>query len=323
MDEPATMKPDMPHTNFSSFDSYTVAEVDFDPNAVIGFEDASSPRLWVPVQLIFRKAGGAYAHADLLFDSVVAVLDLQPSTRIASAHPVRLSYLCKADREGDGHEHIHLEFPLTLHQLEFIESRRNGDVAFKIWLSLTVKAFGKPLRPVALSKNAPAASCRVLESYHINADLWLTIPASHWGDRILPGLGFGKIQMVELPAVSLASCEALGGSYAALKRAEYHLKQGAYDDAAGACRIALDPFFEQVDKPNGKGKMPVLKRSWETRLGEATYSWLDKCMSSVKGATNVVHHKATGHFDRFEAQMIFMVTTTLISYAARLLDATE
>ena len=44
---------------------------------------------------------------------------------------------------------------------------------------------------------------------------------------------------------------------------------------------------------------------------------MEKSMAAIKGATNVVHHKPTGHFDRFEAQMLFMITTTLISYAAR------
>lgn len=137
-------------------------------------------------------------------------------------------------------------------------------------------------------------------------------------EKVLPRLGYGKVMAIELPVISIESCKALEHSFKALEKAQRHFSYGMYDDAVGACRVALEQFFEPMDKGDGSGKtIPKLKKSWESQLGKASYEWLNTSISSIKDAANKPHHSANDHFDRFGAQMLLTVTTALISYAAQ------
>lgn len=308
-------------TQFSPIQGVTVAEAEFDPSALLGFEGIAYPRLFLPITLVFSTSGEHFPEKDLLFDSVVATLNLNHDHKVADAIPTQVAGFQRASYKHSTRQTVHFEFPLDYRRMEHIERIRDGDLRFRVWIGLKVTTFKSAVKGVA--GNAGFDSHRLFETQTIQADVYLTIPESHWRKTVLPGIGFGNVQVVELTTVSLESCEALEHSYKALRKAEAHLKLGLYDDSAAACRTALDQFFEYVDKPDGQGKMPKLKKSWEVRLGEASYHWLNKCMSAVKGATNASHHSASSHFDRFEAQMLFLITTGLVSYAARTLDPTE
>jgi hypothetical protein len=95
------------------------------------------------------------------------------------------------------------------------------------------------------------------------------------------------------------------------------------------CRVALDPFFELEKKVETIGgeqtvsRVPVLRRSCETRLGQATYVWLSSALRAIKEAANPVHHSPSAHYDQLESQLILTNTTAFVAYVARTMDTGE
>ena len=147
------------------------------------------------------------------------------------------------------------------------------------------------------------------------------IPQTHWIERVLPAVGYGKVHIVEFPAAPLDACAALDHSFKALKQAEEKHRLGFYDDAAGKCRLAIEPFFDHepiIDptQPESR-KKPVLKKSWETKLGKATHDWLKATLGSIKEASNAPHHSPNEHYSQLDSQMILAVTTAVVAYIAR------
>lgn len=212
--------------------------------------------------------------------------------------------------------YLNIEIPLDAKRIDWLEQHRSGksfDAMLRIYLQ--VQSFGN-------TDHTAEFSSGLLDVSQIQGDIPFIVPDTQWRERVLPGLGYGKVIVVELPAVSLESCAALDHSLKALKKAQKQFSLGLYDETAGSCRVAIDQFFESVDKGDGSGKtIPKLKKSWETKLGAASYQWLDTSLAAIKEAANKPHHSPNNHFDRLGAQMLLMITTALVSYAAQQISA--
>lgn len=206
-----------------------------------------------------------------------------------------------------------IEVPLDLYRAQKIEETRQQNGEFRLDCSLDYMAIWKRGGPTLKPPPDP------IEIYTMAQQINIVIPQSEWIKSILPGLGCDGIKLIEIPMPVMATASGLEMPVLALEKAQQRFKLGLYDDAAAQCRIALDPFFDQEIKADGTGKMPRLKKAWEARLGEATHKWLAESSNAVKWATNSVHHSPSARFDRFEAQMLIMVTATLLSFAARTL----
>lgn len=210
---------------------------------------------------------------------------------------------------------LNVEAPLDARRIEWLERLRAGkSFVGRLHIDLQVQLFGR-------NQHTPEFSCGLLGAPCIQGDIPFTVPDTQWRERVLPGLGYGKVMVVELPVVSLESCAALDHSFKALENAQKQFSLGMYDETAGSCRVALDQFFEQVDKGDSSGKtIPKLKKGWETKLGAVTHQWLDDALGAIKETTNKPHHSPNKHFDRLGAQMLMMITTALVSYAAQQLS---
>ena len=210
---------------------------------------------------------------------------------------------------------LNIEAPIDARRIEWLERQRAGkSFEARLHIDLQVQIFGS-------NQHTPNFAFGLMSVPSIYGDIPLTVPDTQWRERVLPGLGYGKVMVVELPAVSLESCAALDHSFKALENAQKQFSLGLYDETAGSCRVALDQFFEQVKKEEGSDRtIPKLKTSWETRLGTATHQWLDAALGAIKEASNKPHHSPHNHFDRLGAQMLLMVTTALVSYAAQQLS---
>jgi hypothetical protein len=206
-----------------------------------------------------------------------------------------------------------IEIPLDVRRLEWIEQKRSGkSFEATLRIDLHVQCFGSTQHTTEFARDFINVSS-------IQGDISFIVPDTQWREQVLPGLGYGKVMVVELPAVSLDACAALSHSFKALENAQKQFSFGLYDESAGSCRVALEPLIEHTDKGDGSGKtIPKLKRSWETKLGTATYQWLNSSVGAIKEATNKPHHSPNNHFDRLEAQLLLMITTALVSYAARI-----
>lgn len=208
--------------------------------------------------------------------------------------------------------YLNIEIPLDARRIEWLERQRAGkSFEAKLRIDLQVLLFGN-------NQHTPDFSCGLMDASSIQGEINFIVPDTQWRERILPGLGYGKVMVVELPAISLESCAALGHSFKALENAQKQFNLGLYDETAASCRVALDQFFEQVDKGDDSGrKIPKLKKSWESKLGAATHQWLDDSFGAIKEVANKPHHSPHNHFDRLGAQMLLMITTALVSYVGQ------
>jgi len=293
-----------------------IAELDIDVSKLCGTGGAEYPYLVWQLQLALtpRKA----VQTDYAFRSVTAQLYFSGGQKIADARPISLHRVIQGHQAYWGDEYLNFEFPLDARRIEAIERRRQGgSMKFRLDVQIHVDEYGAI--PAHAESKRPAL-------WGLCAVQWLSlqeeiqIPQTDWIERVLPAVGYGKVHILEFPATPLEACAALDHSFKALKQAEEKHRLGFYDDAAGKCRVALDPFFEQelVDPTHPESrKKPVLKKSWETKLGQATHDWLKATLGAIKDAANPPHHSPNEHYSQLDSQMILAVTTAVVAYIAR------
>ncbi len=303
---------------FSSFENYNAVKAEVSEDGLYSSGSRSCPKLTFNLRINIDHGALATHHA-IQLTALEAELCKDGVTFVRSrTHHMQViipgGQMFYKDRQHN------LEFDLDRFQIETLEKMRNGGdlrLGFNAQLQLNKLRL---LNPDSLQKPLEEKIYGHILPYVLNLQTELTVSRDRWTQQILPQLGYGEIHIVELPAVPLESVESFSHSFQALRQAECHHRNGLYDDAAGKCRVALEPFFEQLDVPDKEGKIkkvPILKKSWRTKLGKATYDWLNASLVAIKDAANKVHHSPNSHFDQFESQMVIAITTNLIAYAAR------
>lgn len=301
----------------SATNSGLEVEATLDPKWVAGVGGETYPRLTFQVSLSVREDAGSQRNSGtqaVSFGMLTGEL-LVDTQKIGDARPLSIDRIGMHYHPYQDDIYQTVEIALDARRIEWLERNRSGrSMEGTLRIGLPVQVFG-------FLQNAPvpafAGHFGLITVANIQGDIPFTIPDTHWRERVLPALGYGKVIVIELPAIGLDQCYALGQSFKSLEKARQHFDRGLYDEAVGACRLAMDPFFELVAKGDGSdGTIPKLKKSWETRLGDATYQWLEASLGAIKAAANKPHHSPNSHFDRLGAQLLLTVTTALIAYAA-------
>ena len=301
--------------SFSSLGQYSVVEADIDEAQLSGHGDRLAPRLIIPFQLNVSH-GYMKPEEGIKFRQLRVKLCSAPTRVVIAEAFVDLNQLIVKSYHAIK-IYANPEFPLDMARLHMLESARAGG---NLKLRLEARLFVDHLW--SLNPQAPAqqALWGYFETWEAQLDEELTIPRDTWVSNVLPRVGYGTIQILELPVVPLESFQDLHHSFEALRQAQERQKIGLYDDAVAKCRVALDPFFELVEKADEKGvvrRVPELQRSWQSKLGEATYRWLNDTFGAVREAANPTHHSPNSHYDQMESQMIFGITAAVLAYVAR------
>lgn len=299
---------------FSNFGQYSLPIATIDENSISGSGGGHAPLLHITIQLD-PPVERITPQEAVRFSSLNARLIL-PSTEIIFSQEKAINVLVDSGYSANASASVYLDFQLDSGRIEALEKVRNGnDLKLKINVSMRTE------RLVALNgSSSQKKAWGFVEEFDQRLEEEITIPRSVWVERVLPNIGYGKIHLIELPAVPLEAIAGLSHAFVALKQGQDLHRNGLYDDAVGKCRVALEPFFESVEIPTDDGntrRIPKLKKSWEKKLGQATYTWLSDSLSGIKDVTNKSHHSPNPHYDQFESQMIQAITTTLIAYAAR------
>jgi hypothetical protein len=316
------------HVTFSAFGPQLIGQADVTDGEVVGWGNATTPQLRVPVRLKMYH-GWMKAGEGLEIVSLGGTLWNSQGLRFMSP-PANICMLLPAGQESGETPH-YLDFPMDTARLAALEQlRAGGDVKFRLDCELILRSLRAVNRPAAPKTNAGVVWGTV-QPHRLFFQGELSIPRDVWLTRVLPVLGYGVTHIVEFPAAPVESCRALRDSFTALKQAQEFHKFGLYDDAAGRCRVALERFFEYVEKPEtdettGKTivrRVPILKKSWETRLGEAAYAWLDQTLGAIKEAANRPRQSLSAHYSQLDSQMILAITTAVVAYIARTVDPVE
>jgi hypothetical protein len=309
----------MSRHSFSTVRSFIAVDCTIEENAIIGTGRAELPILAFPltfhVTYPFKEAGYGFELRELR-------CRVSPNDGAYLAWtmpiPIQKALVTGEFRELKQHS-IHVEIPLDRIRLATLERERKGG---DLRLRLDFELFADELFEVARAPvGYPSPVWGIKDRHCLHLKAHVVIPRSAWVQNVLPQTGYGKILIIELPAVPIEKCAALKAACDALLQAQELYKNGFYHDAVGKCRLALDPFFETVEKimPEGdKRRVPILKSSWEDRLGKATYIWLNEAFLALKKPMNEVHHPSSSpQFDQLDAQMLLAVTTAVVAYAAQ------
>ena len=300
----------------------TLAELDIDISRLSGGGGADYPFLSWQLQLSIFPIKSPFT--DYAFRTVEAQLSFMPGQKIADARPMTLNRMLRGYQDFPGDEYLNFEFPLDARRVAAFEKYRQGNsLRLRLDVQMQVEEYGS----IQADTKSKRTSVWGLHNLHrLTLQEQIEIPQTHWIERVLPMVGWGKIHVIELPAVPIESCQSFDHSFKALKQAEEKHRLGFYDDAVGKCRLAIEKFFDLVpvdpSHPDSR-KIPVLKKSWETRLGKASYDWLNGTLGSVKDASNRTHHSPDAHYSQFDSQMILAITTAVVAYVARSTEPEE
>lgn len=303
--------------SFSSLDQYNVVDATVDPAEINGVGGYAAPQIWIPFR-IHVSHGALKAHQGFEFITLSGQLSAN-SNPIARAMPVSLSFTIQPRFKELKNQYHCLEFPMDNAGIAALEKLRNGGD-----LSLRVDARIEVMQLRALNLNTPGPLAETVWGqvvrHQLHANIDLVVPRDVWIKRVLRGVGFGIIHLIEMPAISIEQDNTCAHAFEALRQANLLHKEGRYGDAVGKCRTALEEFFEypEVTGPDKiTRRVPKLKSSWETKLGRATYEWLNSSLAALKAGTNKPHHLASATYSQFDSQMMQMIATAVVAYAAR------
>jgi hypothetical protein len=307
--------------SFSSLGQYNVIDADVEVNEINGVGGAAAPQVWLPLRLNVSH-GVLGAHDGYEFIQLVGRLFLD-GIHFARALPVPISFLIQPGFATLKNQLLYLEFVFDAVQIEALErSRKGGDLKLRLEATLEVMQLrllnpssgdARPFNPVwaQVQRHRPGMSTEIV------------VPRTTWIERVLSRVGYGQVHLIELPAITVEKNEQYAHAFEALRQAQSFHHTGHYAQAVGMCRVALEEFFElkSVTDKGVSRSIPVLKASWETKLGKATYEWLNASLAALKAGSNKPHHLASATYSQFDSQMLQMVTIAVVSYAAKNADS--
>lgn len=302
-------------SSFTTNGGHIIARVDSLANGIYGNGRAELPILVMPLRFSFSSHSELQCTLD--YRELRCRISAFEQAYVAHSIPAHLDLQLQTGRSVSEHMVV-IEVPFDQNRLALINRLRNGG---DVKLKLVFELFVDELHQLGPKPNSAYQFIHGISArYRSQADLEVIISRSEWVERVLPGTGFAKTHIIELPAIPLQACAGKRAAFEALQQAQKLEGQGFYEEAVMHCRIALESFVEYVDKADEQGivkKVPKLKASWQTRLGSHTYEWLDNAIRSVRGATNHAAHNSPVVFGQLEAQMLLMITTALIAYAVK------
>lgn len=313
--------------NKSSFlhGSSILVEIEVNTNQVQILAGGVIPRLMIPVNLLFHPpALRSLSETDVTYTLLTGSFFLAnvPDGEIflGAIEPLQINEFHSCKWLEDRTRPHQIVVPLSYQALDCIEKHRATDVSFSLDLKLGGLLFGPAHYSVGRDASEPH---RLSDALCLSSRLTLPIPQSTWIEQVVNRSDLGKVRIMELYLGTASELPLVAHSLKALETAERHLKHGNYNDAVMHCRVALEPFFENDKNEQKPGTPHVLKKSWETKLGNATYTWLDSMLGTLKRSSNPTHHSPIDRFDRLDAQMLVAITASVLSYATRQLSMDE
>lgn len=301
----------MPRTDFGIAGWGTRSNITLEADKISSAGGPECPRLTLPLEFSLQPAisetGMIKAYSLLWLKAKLQLGDMKISEGVSD--PIA-EYSWLPARSYT----VHLELPLDLRRIEAIEARRRGDIQLQLLGSALVAEH--PPVPQAVAGQRQEIR-REVEAFGTGSfTLTFVIPRSHWTEKVLKGLGYGTIQIFEIPIPREVMPEVFSSVPEELAKAQSYFEQGDYDKAVAHSRSALDPLQKVL--PEIRTRMTDSKYEWLSEVTGATYNWLDKLVKKTREISSAAHHAPSiGHFSRGEALSILMVTFATVHATAR------
>lgn len=242
------------------------------------------------------------------------------TVQVANFQSLPISHFSRTSPEAQ----VNLAIPLDLYRLRLIEAQRVGDVVLRFDFTFH---YAKHYQIPRKQANSPIER---FESNYIQ--FTISIPQSHWVTKVQPGLGYGKISLVEVPTPQSALGETIKGAVTEFEQAQTYLLSGDYNKALGHCRNALEILSNAVEykgAPKNGRKDPSFADKIDYLLdvlpGAPTgfrRENLARMCKDLYGFTSPPQHPSPPDFTRDDAEMTWHITLALLSYLGKCLART-
>ena len=213
-------------------------------------------------------------------------------------------------------QQIQLQIPLDIFTVGRIEQARSGDLRAALKFRFLLASH---------SQGAPGWVQR-FRTANIEPIVF-AIPKSQWIEQLLPGLGHGKLEIIEVRIPDGIRGEWLRQSVAEIRQAQKYLTEGEWDKAVTHCRMAIDAV------PEARGPELPPARRFGTKVdtfigehlagvvGEAQAKLVAVEMNSLwEVCSKAVHPATSDSFKRADAEFLVRTTMALVEYFGKLLS---
>jgi len=302
----------MAETTFSLLGN--TQNVRIDPTDIRGEGKPNYPHLILPVRLSLNPMK-RQPNPDQMF---VLLSARSTITLIGQQSPFAeaINLIHQKIRYPNAQVVMNASFALDAQRIKSIEEDRKGNL--KIHMTLEFHVI--PCETLELQKNGKPVAVDVLspDVETQTTALQFEIPRSHWVDNVLSEMGALSLVSIEIPAVQNLIGPEFSKALVELEHAQKYYYAGDHDKAVAHCRTALEPL---------KTRLPELKsaiessseQAWVKEILNSTSDWLDGLYKKTRELTNKPHHlPSIGHYSRFDAEAIFLVTTAILTYIGRI-----
>src|SRR5438067_2509945 len=253
-----------------------VITIRLESNNVQGRDMAGQPALYLPLQLQLLHAG-QQKDVDYTLVRLAGKLQCQPLGEFASFD---VGPLAEVPNPEPFFRHQEALVTLDRRQISrFEETRAGKDAYFQVMLT------GVLWYPAQQKFEVTRASSGFLE---------LTVPRSHWIDRVLSAWNLSHIKVVEIEFPGSATGENFRNSYARVEEAEKLFASGHYKQVLTTLRLS----FEALAKSFGSEK--ATKEFFESFFASAHPEKKEKARDAVNGIYRFLHlgpHEQANHAD--------------------------
>ncbi len=209
---------------------------------------------------------------------------------------------------------VRLQIPLDLIKIGRIERSRTGDLS----AALTFRAL--------LAIHSQSGEVQRFEIGRVET-IAFDIPKSQWVEKILPGLGYGGLELLEVRIDSSIRPEGLPQSVQELRQAQKYLNEGEWEKAVAHCRNAVEaiPESRNLQLPAGHTALAVkidtfVNEHLGSKLGDKQAKLVaDELKLVWEVGSKAVHPTAPDYFKRADAEFIVRNTMALVEYMGKLL----
>jgi hypothetical protein len=277
------------------------------------------------------------------FPKLVFMLELQvfplktPSQPPQPAHPLTWLYLsgefCSpdqravagfrdevnlyADASHSPERQFRLEIPLDLLTIERIEQTREGNLR----AALKLRGF--------FAIHVTDASGKGLGVHRFETatlePIVFMIPKSQWVEQLLPQLGYGRLELIEVRISNGIRAEGLPKAVQEVREARAYLANGDWEKVVAHCRNTLEAILDSrplqlpsVSKFSTKADTFIHEHL--ASLGEKQSKLLAEEMKLLwEVCSKAAHPNPPDYFKRADADFIVRNTTAILEYVGRLL----
>jgi hypothetical protein len=221
---------------------------------------------------------------------------------------------------------VNLSFLFSKDYIQFLEEERSAAAARNVSLTLHMWGLAAMVRQTvgqvptfAQDRQFPGEVVRFERIETDPSGQLITLERSAWVDRLLPGLGYRRGVLVELPLLRTPPMpEAYRGAVEALDQAQRAFGQ---EDYRGAVRYGRE-VLEHLGQSSSDGSRQLssfCKEYLEPIIGETKAQAIDSSLGSVRRMTNASSHVNGFHADRATAAFVLETLTLNLRYIAAIL----